>query len=134
MCVIGCYPFATHDPFILHQLPHIYIIGNQPTFSTKLITSTNFSPDLPHNPSFDSSSNLSKRKAIAVGDSDDDMIIIDESANSKSKSKEKGKENGKEGEGEKKCRIILLEKFCEGGKLVLVNSKTLEVRSVDFGI
>lgn len=58
------------------------------------------------------------------------MIIIDESS---SKSKAKGNA-AKEEEGEKRCRIILLEKFSEGGKLVLVNSKTLEVKSIDFGI
>ena len=61
------------------------------------------------------------------------MIIIDESS---SKLKAKGKFTAKkeEEEGEKRCRIILLEKFSEGGKLVLVNSKTLEVKSIDFGI
>lgn len=62
-----------------------------------------------------------------------------------SKPKSKSKVIGKKGEeeeeeeeeeegGEKKCRIILLEKFSRGGSLVLVNSKSLEVRCIQFGI
>ena len=71
-------------------------------------------------------------------DSDEEMIIIDQS---RSKPKIKSLDNKEQGEGEgegeggeKRCRIILLEKFSQGGMLVLVNSKSLEVKCVDFGI
>lgn len=33
----GCYPFTDRDPFILHRAPHVYFIGNQPAFSTRLV-------------------------------------------------------------------------------------------------
>ncbi|GAA5983099.1 hypothetical protein JCM5350_006814 [Sporobolomyces pararoseus] len=34
---LWCYPFTDRDPFILEQTPHVYFIGNQPKFETKLI-------------------------------------------------------------------------------------------------
>ena len=34
---LGVYPFPDADPFIIHQRPEIYIIGNQPEFKTTLI-------------------------------------------------------------------------------------------------
>lgn len=34
----GCYPFSSHDPFILHQTPHVYFIGNQPAFATRVVS------------------------------------------------------------------------------------------------
>lgn len=36
----GCYPFSDRDPFILHQTPHVYYIGNQPSFATRLLSGT----------------------------------------------------------------------------------------------
>ena len=36
---LWCHPFSTQDPFILPYTPHIYVIGNQPSFATSLITS-----------------------------------------------------------------------------------------------
>ncbi|KAF8519311.1 DNA polymerase alpha/epsilon subunit B-domain-containing protein [Hysterangium stoloniferum] len=36
---LWCHPYSTQDPFILSSTPHIYIIGNQPFFSTTLVTS-----------------------------------------------------------------------------------------------
>lgn len=35
----GCYPFSDQDPFILLRSPHVYFIGNQPKFETKLVKS-----------------------------------------------------------------------------------------------
>ena len=35
---LWCYPFYTKDPFVLTQTPHVYFIGNQPAFETKLVT------------------------------------------------------------------------------------------------
>ncbi|GAA5892090.1 hypothetical protein JCM6882_005692 [Rhodosporidiobolus microsporus] len=36
---LWCYPFINSDPFILKQTPHVYFIGNQPSFSTRLVSS-----------------------------------------------------------------------------------------------
>ncbi|KAK4056175.1 DNA polymerase delta small subunit Cdc1 [Microbotryomycetes sp. JL221] len=35
---LWCYPFVDRDPFILKQLPNVYIIGNQPKFESTLVT------------------------------------------------------------------------------------------------
>ncbi|XP_065659282.1 DNA polymerase delta subunit 2 isoform X2 [Hydra vulgaris] len=34
---LSCYPFYTEDPFIIDHCPHIYFVGNQPKFETRLI-------------------------------------------------------------------------------------------------
>lgn len=34
---VDCYPFYEKDPFVLNEAPHVYFIGNQPQFDTKLI-------------------------------------------------------------------------------------------------
>ncbi|GAA5823430.1 hypothetical protein JCM5353_002145 [Sporobolomyces roseus] len=74
---LWCYPFTDRDPFILNETPHVYFIGNQPKFESRLVTD-------------------------------------------------------EEGEGSKKCRIVLVPKFCETGQVVLVHSKTLETKVVGF--
>lgn len=33
----GCYPFPDIDPFVLSARPHLYIVGNQPSFETGLV-------------------------------------------------------------------------------------------------
>jgi len=35
---LTCYPFATEDPFVLEECPHVYAVGNQPEFGTRVIT------------------------------------------------------------------------------------------------
>lgn len=35
--VLGCYPYAEQDPFILDETPHVYFIGNQPQFGFRSI-------------------------------------------------------------------------------------------------
>jgi DNA polymerase delta subunit 2 len=34
---IGCHPFQDSDPFLLKDCPHVYFIGNQPQFETRLV-------------------------------------------------------------------------------------------------
>ncbi|KAG5438627.1 hypothetical protein PCANB_002733 [Pneumocystis canis] len=36
-----CYPFSEKDPFILSETPHVYFVGNQEKFDTKLIEGEN---------------------------------------------------------------------------------------------
>ncbi|KAJ2846311.1 DNA polymerase delta small subunit Cdc1, partial [Coemansia erecta] len=31
---LWCYPFTTHDPFVLHDTPHVYFVGNQSQFDS----------------------------------------------------------------------------------------------------
>lgn len=37
---LGCYPLQGKDPFILTETPHVYFIGNQPRFETRLVQGT----------------------------------------------------------------------------------------------
>eukprot|EP00316_Scyphosphaera_apsteinii_P008485 CAMPEP_0119338688 /NCGR_PEP_ID=MMETSP1333-20130426/96663_1 /TAXON_ID=418940 /ORGANISM="Scyphosphaera apsteinii, Strain RCC1455" /LENGTH=446 /DNA_ID=CAMNT_0007350035 /DNA_START=6 /DNA_END=1346 /DNA_ORIENTATION=+ len=37
---LGCYPFATEDPFIIRECPHVYFAGNQPSYQTALVDGT----------------------------------------------------------------------------------------------
>lgn len=34
---LSCYPYAEKDPFTLTETPHVYFVGNQPQFETKLM-------------------------------------------------------------------------------------------------
>jgi DNA polymerase delta subunit 2 len=33
----GSYPFRDSDPFIIRDCPHVYFVGNQPSFGTAVI-------------------------------------------------------------------------------------------------
>jgi DNA polymerase delta subunit 2 len=35
---LDCYPFYENDPFILKNSPHVYFVGNQEKFETKLVS------------------------------------------------------------------------------------------------
>jgi DNA polymerase delta subunit 2 len=34
---LGSYPFNDDDPFVMKMCPHLYFVGCQPEFSTKMI-------------------------------------------------------------------------------------------------
>ncbi|CAO3590499.1 unnamed protein product [Absidia cylindrospora] len=34
---LWCHPFQNHDPFLLNECPHVYFIGNQPQFDSRLL-------------------------------------------------------------------------------------------------
>jgi len=34
----GAYPFQDDDPFVMRNCPHLFFVGNQPRFGTKVIT------------------------------------------------------------------------------------------------
>ena len=33
----GCYPYQRKDPFVLEESPHLYVVGNQDSFSSSLV-------------------------------------------------------------------------------------------------
>lgn len=33
----GCYPLTDRDPFIIESCPHVYFVGNQDRYETRLI-------------------------------------------------------------------------------------------------
>lgn len=35
---IGSYPFQDDDPFVMNECPHVYFVGCQPEFGTKVIS------------------------------------------------------------------------------------------------
>lgn len=32
------YPFVDRDPFVVTQPPHVYFVGNQPSFASRMVT------------------------------------------------------------------------------------------------
>lgn len=73
---LWCYPFQDADQFVLKECPHVFVVGNQPRFGTRVI----------------------------------------------------------EGHLGQKCRLVMLPKFRDSGKLVLLDSETLEVEVVKFAV
>jgi len=35
---LGCYPYQGKDPFVLEEAPHIYVVGNQKAYASRLVT------------------------------------------------------------------------------------------------
>ena len=35
---LTCYPLSDSDPFILESAPHVFFVGNQPSYSSQIIT------------------------------------------------------------------------------------------------
>lgn len=105
---LWCHPYSTQDPFVLTSTPHIYIIGNQPSFATTLVTSTIPNMD----PGVNATPGSSRKRGRDDGES---------GANS-------------ETEAQVRCRVILVPKFSESATLVLVHTGTLECRTIQVGV
>jgi len=73
---LWCYPFQDADQFVVKECPHVFVVGNQPRFGTRVI----------------------------------------------------------EGHLGQKCRLVMLPTFRDSGKLVLLDSETLEVEVVKFAV
>jgi len=41
LTIPGCYPFTDKDPFVLESCPHVYFVGNQDKYETRLIDGIN---------------------------------------------------------------------------------------------
>lgn len=37
---LGCFPFRKKDPFLLHETPHVYFMGNAKKYQTKCLQGT----------------------------------------------------------------------------------------------
>lgn len=40
---LWCYPYLTADPFVLQRTPDLYVLGCQPQFGTRLVSSSDYS-------------------------------------------------------------------------------------------
>ncbi|GLT96183.1 hypothetical protein SLE2022_138260 [Rubroshorea leprosula] len=38
---LGCYPFSDRDPFVIESCPHVYFVGNQEKYETRLLKGSN---------------------------------------------------------------------------------------------
>ncbi|KZT11491.1 uncharacterized protein LAESUDRAFT_755134 [Laetiporus sulphureus 93-53] len=112
---LWCHPYFTTDPFVITETPDVYVVGNQPRFATRVVEERGWGP---------------RRRKVNVEDGDG----VDEEEIDESPPEGEG-EVGMEGEeGVKRCRIVLVPRFRETGTLVLVNLRTLAVRTVQFAV
>ncbi|KAK2460559.1 hypothetical protein APHAL10511_007029 [Amanita phalloides] len=75
---LWCHPYFTKDPFIITTMPHLYIVGCQKKFGTRLV------------------------------------------------------KHEREDEKLQQCRIVMVPNFSETGILVLINVRTLDVKTISF--
>lgn len=102
---LWCHPYPTQDPFILTATPHLYVIGNQPSFATTLVTSA-LATDQSH----------VSASPMTAG------------------SRKRGREEDTVSDGQVRCRMVLLPKFSETATLVLVHTGTLECKTIQVGV
>ncbi|KZT65450.1 hypothetical protein DAEQUDRAFT_759330 [Daedalea quercina L-15889] len=106
---LWCHPYFAQDPFVLAETPDVYVVGNQPAFGTKIVSERGWG----------------KRR----GEGDQETEVDDDVDDG-------GEcERGMEGEGgERRCRVVLVPAFKQTGVLVLLNLRTLAVRTVQFAV
>ncbi|KAG2422561.1 hypothetical protein HXX76_015941 [Chlamydomonas incerta] len=105
---LTCYPFTDDDPFILASTPHVYFVGNQPEFATRLVV-------LQHGCS--SSGAAGSSTAAAAG----------------AAAPEAGAAGGSGGGGQPVVvRLVAVPSFARSGTLVLLNLRTLACHPVRF--
>ncbi|OSX64998.1 hypothetical protein POSPLADRAFT_1044422 [Postia placenta MAD-698-R-SB12] len=107
---LWCHPYFGSDPFVISETPDVYIVGCQPRFGTRVVEERGWGP--------------TRGESGEQTSGDVDMEVDGEEG-----------EEDMEGEGGiKRCRIVLAPGFRETGTLVLLNMRTLAVRTVQFAI
>src|SRR5262249_35638467 len=79
---LWCYPYFNADPFIVQETPHVYIVGGQERFATKMVVDS-------------------------IDDGGDDKT---------------------------RCRLVMVPEFAKTEVLVLLNLRTLNVKTVTFAV
>ncbi|GMN55885.1 hypothetical protein TIFTF001_025009 [Ficus carica] len=51
---LGCYPFTDMDPFLIESCPHVYFVGNQDKYDTRLLTAEHEKSRMPYSQFWDS--------------------------------------------------------------------------------
>lgn len=109
---LWCHPYFGQDPFVLAETPDVYIVGNQPRFGTRVVEEYGWG----------------RRR----GKEGEEEAGMDVDSDVEEVYKE---EKGMEGEGGvKRCRVVLVPTFKTTGMLVLLNLRTLSVRTVQFAV
>lgn len=107
---LWCHPYFGQDPFVLAETPDVYVVGNQPRFGTRVVEERGWGR------------RRRKEGEEAGMELDSDVEEVDV-------------EKGMEGEGGvKSCRVVLVPTFKTTGVLVLLNLRTLAVRTVQFAV
>lgn len=108
---LWCHPYSASEPFIINETPDVYVVGNQPAFATRVVEERGWGL---------------KRGQGRGGDGEEEMDGDHDMEE---------EEEGMEGEsGVKRCRVVLVPGFRETGILVLLNMRTLAVRTVQFAV
>lgn len=111
---LGCYPFTELDPFVIGKCPHVYFIGNQKKFQTKLITGN-------------------EREKETEGR----WRREEERGNRKGEERERENKSIKKefvvsGDDGQQVRLICVPSFADTPTIVLVNLNTLNVHPITF--
>ena len=115
---LWCHPYFGQDPFVLAETPDVYVVGCQPRFGTRVVEERGWG----------------RRR----GDGEGEGMEVDEGGEEEGvevEMEEGEGEKGMEGEGGvKRCRVVLVPVFRTTGILVLLNLRTLAVRTVQFAV
>ena len=106
---------SNEDTFILKKIPHLFVVGNQPEFKTKLV--------------------VGQRGTLAEQaiEMDNGSPITDPSSSSSDSQQQQSQSQDQQQVDDKEtCRVVLVPKFSESGGVVLVNPATFDVRLIHF--
>jgi DNA polymerase delta subunit 2 len=94
---------SNEDTFVMKRIPHLFVVGNQPEFQTKLLAGSRGS--------------LAEKWAVENGEENAESTPLSMDIDS---------------EDQEICRVILVPKFKETGMVVLVRLDTLDCKVVQF--